>query len=256
MKEEERGKIKVYGRPRLKKALPLMYCPGCHYGIITSLIAEVIEEMGIEGDTIGVSSVGCTFITTQYFDLDFIDSAHGRSPAVATGIKHAHFGKPIVFTIQGDGDLAAIGMGCIINAINRFEKITTIFLNNANYGTTGGQLAPTTLLGQKTTTTPDGRDPKTAGFPIHIAEFLSNLKGVAYSARCAVNTPANYNRAKKALKNAFQKQIDGVGYSIVEFLSACPGSWKLTASEAMKRIAEDMIPEYPLGEFKNVERII
>ena len=256
MKEEKREMEKVYGRPRLRKDLPLMYCPGCHYGIITSLVAEVIEELGIEGNTIGVSSVGCTFVTTQYFDLDFIDSAHGRSPAVATGIKHAHFGKPIVFTMQGDGDLASIGMGCIVNAINRFEKITTIFLNNATYGTTGGQLAPTTLLGQKTTTTPNGRDPESAGFPIHVAEVFSNLKGISYSARCAVNTPANYNKARKALKTAFQKQVDGVGYSIVEFLSACPGSWKLSPQDAMKRISDEMIQEYPLGEFKNVDNIV
>lgn len=240
------------GRPKLILDATVVYCPGCQHGTAARVLAEAIEEMGIEGEAIGISAVGCSIMTHQFVDIDFIDALHGRAPCVATGIKHAHFGKPVVFTIQGDGDLAAIGMGDIINAIVRGERLTTIFLNNANYGTTGGQLAPTTLSGQITSTTPSGRDPQKAGYPLHVAEFLATLPGVAYSARWAFNNVAHYQRAKKSIKMAFQKQIEGIGYGFVELITACPAGWKKSPPEAFRWIEEEMLREYPLGEFKNV----
>jgi 2-oxoglutarate ferredoxin oxidoreductase subunit beta len=243
---------RVFGRPELVFEHPHQYCAGCQYGTITRLLAEVIEELGIEGDVIGVSAVGCSIMTHQYLDIDFIDALHGRAPEVATGVKHAHYGKPIVFTMQGDGDLAAIGMGDLINAISRGENLTTFFLNNANYGTTGGQMAPTTLLGQKSTTTPSGRDPQQQGFPIHVAELVTQLQGLVYSARCALNTVANVRKTKKAIRKAFENQMQGLGYSFVEILSACPSGWKKSPVESLQWIGEDMIREFPLGVFKDV----
>jgi len=242
---------KVGGRPRLVLDQPSLYCSGCQYGIITRLLAEVIDELGIEADVIGVSSVGCSIFTHQYLDIDFIDALHGRAPEVATGIKHAHYGKKIVFTLQGDGDLAAIGMGDFISAINRAEKLTTIFLNNANYGTTGGQMAPTTLIGQKSTTTPLGRDPDQEGFPIHVAELVCPLEGLVFSARCALNTIRNIKNAKRAMKKAFMNQMNGLGYSLVEILSACPSGWKMSPVQSLQWIEDEMIREYPLGVFKD-----
>ncbi len=248
----QKNREKLIGfQPKLIINQPANYCPGCHYGMITRLLAEVIEELGIEGDIIGVSAVGCSIFTHVYLDIDFIDALHGRAPEVASGIKAAHFGRKIVFTLQGDGDLAAIGMGDFINAIARGELLTTIFLNNANYGTTGGQMAPTTIIGQKSTTTPRGRDPAMEGYPIHVAELVTSLQGLVYSARCAMNTVKNVRRTKKAIAKAFRIQMEGSGYGFVEILSACPAGWKLSPLDSLKWIEKKMIPEYPLGVFKD-----
>ena len=255
MKVEPGAKEKVCGIPRLRTAAVSTYCPGCHYGIITRLLCEVIEELGIDGEAIGLVGVGCSFGNKPlHIDIDFAACPHGRAPAMATAIKRIH-PEAVVFTVQGDGDLGAIGLGCFINALARAEKLTTIFLNNAGYGMTGGQMAPTTLLGMRTTTTQDGRDPEKAGFPLHVAELAAMMKGVAYSARVSVHTPANYQRAKRAVKTGFQKQIDRVGYRLVEFLSACPGVWGMTPIDCLNFIEEKMIAEFPLGEFKKVESI-
>ena len=242
---------KVAGQPRLVVNQPGHYCPGCQYGIITRLLAEAIEELDIENDVIGVSAVGCSIMTHIFLDIDFIDALHGRAPEVASGIKLAHFNKKIVFTLQGDGDLAAIGMGDFINAINRGELLTTIFLNNANYGTTGGQMAPTTIIGQKSTTSPLGRDPGREGYPVHVAELVTSFKGVVYSARCAMHTYRHVRQTKKAIKKAFRCQMDGLGYGFVEILSACPSGWKMSPVQSLEWIEKEMIREYPLGVFKD-----
>ncbi|MDY6834556.1 MAG: thiamine pyrophosphate-dependent enzyme [Chloroflexota bacterium] len=256
MSEATAVKERVVGAPKLRMPLPFeFFCPGCHYGIITRLICEVIEELGIEDRAIGLAGVGCSFgPIPMYITVDFTSCPHGRAPAMATAMKRIH-PDAIVFTVQGDGDLGAIGLGCYMNALLRGEKLTTVFLNNACYGTTGGQMAPTTIWGQKTTTTPEGRSPKTEGFPLHAAELTANMPGVAYSARCTVHTPANFRQAKKSLLTAFGKQIDGVGYSFVEFLSACPANWALRPVDCLNYITEKMVVEYPLGEFKNVDTI-
>ena len=246
---------KVSGRPKLRIPFPGMFCPGCHYGIIMRIICEVLEELGIEGKSIGLAGVGCSFGGAPIsIDIDWSSCPHGRAPAMATAIKRIH-PDSIVLTVQGDGDLGAIGLGCFMNALVRGEKFTTIFLNNAVYGTTGGQMAPTTLLGMKTTTTPKGRKIETSGYPIHIPELAATMKGVAYSARWTVHTPANFQKAKKSLKTAFQKQIDGIGYGIVEFISACPPGWRMGIFECLDFISDKMLEEYPLGEFKNVDKI-
>jgi 2-oxoglutarate ferredoxin oxidoreductase subunit beta len=248
-------KEKVVTRPKMRTAAPTGYCPGCHYGIITRVICEVIEELAIGGRTIGLAGVGCIFGSMPAeIDIDFGSCPHGRAPAMATAIKRIHPGA-VVFTAQGDGDLGAIGLGCFMNALIRGEKITTFFLNNAGFGMTGGQMAPTTLLGMYTTSTPEGRDAKTTGYPLHVAELAATMKGVAYSTRVSVHTPANFQRAKRAVKTAFQKQIDGIGYGVVEFLSACVPNWAMTPVECLTFIEEKMIPEYPLDEFKNVDTI-
>jgi len=244
-------KKRIGFQPDLVINQPSHYCPGCHYGILTRILAEVIEELDIAGDVIGVSAVGCSIFSHVYLDLDFIDALHGRAPEVASGIKAAHFGKKIVFTLQGDGDLAAIGMGDFINAIARGEELTTIFLNNANYGTTGGQMAPTTVIGQKSTTTPVGRRPEVEGYPIHVAELVAPMQGLVYSARCAVNTVKNARRTKKAIAKALRIQMEGRGYSFVEVLSACPAGWKLSPLESLKWIEEKQMREFPLGVFKD-----
>ena len=254
MKEESITKERIYGKPKLMTPIPLMHCPGCHYGVIIRLICETIEELGIENRAIGLAGVGCSFAWSMYIGVDMTSCPHGRAPAMATAMKRLH-PDTIVFTCQGDGDLGAIGLGCFMNSLLRGEKLTTVFLNNAVYGTTGGQMAPTTLMEMRTTTSPYGRDTKTTGFPLHAAELVATMKGVAYSARCAFNTPANFQKAKKSLKIAFQKQIDGVGYGFVEFLSACPPNWGLTPIDSLKFISEKMIAEYPLGEYKNVDSI-
>ncbi len=239
-------------QPQLVVNQPAHYCPGCHYGLLTRLLAEVIEELGIQDEIIGVSAVGCSIFTHNYLDIDFIDALHGRAPEVASGIKAAHFGKRIVFTLQGDGDLAAIGMGDLINAIARGELLTTIFLNNANYGTTGGQMAPTTIIGQKSTTTPHGRDPGVEGYPIHVAELASSMQGLVYSERCALNTVKNVRRTRKAVAKAFRIQMEGLGYSFVEVLSACPAGWRMSPLDSVKWVEEKLMHEYPLGVFKDV----
>lgn len=242
----------VAGYPDSLTEKPFHYCPGCTHGIIHRLVAEVIDELGIREETIGVAPVGCSVLAYEYFDVDMFEASHGRAPAVATGVKRVHPDK-IVFTYQGDGDLASIGTAEIIHAANRGEKITTIFVNNAIYGMTGGQMAPTTLVGQKTTTSPFGRDTNTAGHPIKITEMLSVLDGSAYIARVSVHDPKHIRQAKKAIKKAFQVQIEGKGFALVEVLSACPTNWGMAPVGAVKWLADNMVPTYPLGEFKEVE---
>jgi len=245
---------KVCGTPKTMTDEPNPHCPGCHYGIIRRLLCESFEEMGITDRIILLPGVGCSYSWSRLFDVDVVSCPHGRAPAMGTALKRIH-PDAIVVTCQGDGDLGAIGLGCFMNALTRGEKLTTIFLNNAGYGTTGGQMAPTTLIGQVTTTTPTGRDPKVAGYPLHVPEIAAMMKGLAYSARVTVHTPANYQRAKRAVKAALQKQIDGIGYGLVEFVSACPPNWRLTPLECLKFIEEKMLAEFPLGEFKNVDHI-
>jgi len=214
------------------------------------MICEVIDELDIEGITIGVSPVGCSVFAFDYINIDFADSLHGRAPAVATGIKRCHPDK-IVFTYQGDGDLAAIGLAEIIHAASRAEKITTIFVNNANYGMTGGQMAPTTLVGQKTTTTPRGRDPAECGYPLKIAELLATVEGVAFLSREALDSPAHIIKAKNSIKIAFECQMAKEGFSLVEILSPCPSGWGMPPIKAREWLRENMIPHYKLGVFKD-----
>lgn len=228
------------------------YCPGCTHGIIHRLVAEVLEEMGELGNSIGVAPVGCSVLAYKYFSCDMHEAAHGRAPAVATGIKRVH-PNHMVFTYQGDGDLASIGAGEIVHAAARGEKFTTIFVNNAIYGMTGGQMAPTTLIGQKSTTSQAGRDPRVNGFPIRISEMLATLDGAVYIERVSVDTPANVRKAKAAIKRAFQVQKDGLGFSLVEVLSTCPTNWGIPAVEALQWLRDNMMPYYPLGIYKQVE---
>ena len=246
----------VSGTPRLWVRHPAgcRQCPGCHHPIIERLIADVVGDLGVEDDTVFITGVGCSTRAFAVMDFDGISTAHGRAPDVGTAIKRTLHGRPVVITIQGDGDCIAIGAGSLLAAVGRAERITVFMANNGNFGTTGGQMAPTTLTGQITTTTPTGRDDST-GFPMHVPELLATLKGCAYSARGSVHTPANYQRTKKLMKTAVQKQIDDTGFSFVEILSACPPDWRLTPVESLKWIEEHMIPEFPLGEFKNIESI-
>ncbi|NLY72469.1 MAG: 2-oxoglutarate oxidoreductase [Tissierellia bacterium] len=229
---------------------PTHYCPGCTHGIVHRLVAEVLEELGVLDNTIGVAPVGCSVLAYNYFNCDMHEASHGRAPAVATGIKRVHPDK-VVFTYQGDGDLASIGTAEIVHAAHRSEGITTIFINNAIYGMTGGQMAPTSLAGQRTTTSPYGRDPKLVGFPIKIAEMLATIPGASYVERVTVNTPANVRKAKAAIKRAFQVQLDGKGFSIVEVLSTCPTNWGIDPVKALDWLAENMIPYYPLGKLRD-----
>ena len=254
MVEEAAAKEMVVGRPKLRVPLPFgAFCSGCHYGIVIRLICEVLEELDIGGRAVGLSGVGCTFGTFNFFiDVDFVTCPHGRAPAMATAIKRIH-PDAIVFTVQGDGDLGAIGLGCFMNALYRDERLTTIFLNNACYGTTGGQMAPTTPLGMRVTTAPQGRDRSTTGIPFHGAELAACIPTVAYSARCTVHTPGNYKQAKKAIRAAFQKQVQGIGYGFVEIVSACPTNWKLSPVECLSFIDNTMLPEYSLGVFKDID---
>ncbi|MEW6447003.1 MAG: thiamine pyrophosphate-dependent enzyme [Bacillota bacterium] len=228
---------------------PFHYCPGCTHGVIHRLVAETLVELGVLERTVGICPVGCAVFAYDYFNCDMIEAAHGRAPAVATGVKRA-LPDRVVFTYQGDGDLAAIGTAEIIHAASRGERITTIFVNNAVYGMTGGQMAPTTLLGQKTTTTPFGRRAADAGFPLKVAEMLSVVEGSVYVSRVAVNSPKNILRAKKAVRRAFEIQVQGLGFTFVEVLSTCPTNWGLSPPEAMRWLEKNMIPVYPLGEFK------
>ncbi|MBM7854708.1 2-oxoglutarate ferredoxin oxidoreductase subunit beta [Desulfohalotomaculum tongense] len=240
---------KVFTRPKALTDKPFHYCPGCTHGIIHRLVAEVIDELGVADNTVGVCPVGCSVFAYNYFNVDMFQASHGRAPAVATGIKRS-LPDRVVFTYQGDGDLASIGTAEIIHAAARSEKFTTIFVNNAVYGMTGGQMAPTTLLGQKTTTTPKGRDKEQAGFPVKVAEMLSTLDGAAYVARVSVHNPTHVNKAKKAIKKAFEVQISGQGFALVEVLSTCPTNWGMPPNEALKWLEENMIPYYPLGIYK------
>ena len=226
------------------------YCPGCTHGIIHRLVAECLEELGVLDNAIGVAPVGCAVMAYDYFNCDMVEAPHGRAPAVATGIKRS-LPDNFVFTYQGDGDLAAIGTAETVHSATRGENITVIFVNNAIYGMTGGQMAPTTLPGQVTQTTPYGRDVNYSGFPVRVCEMLSTLSGVAYAERVAVNNVPNIRKAKSAIKKAFQAQIDKKGFSIIEVISACPTNWGMTPVEALKWIDNNMIPYYPLGVYKD-----
>jgi 2-oxoglutarate ferredoxin oxidoreductase subunit beta len=239
----------VFERPKTLLPVSTHYCPGCGHGIIHRLIAEVIDELGIREKTAVVAPVGCAVLLYNYLDLDAYEAAHGRAPAIATGCKRVH-PELMVFTYQGDGDYAAIGTAEAIHAGVRGEKITTIFVNNAVYGMTAGQMAPTTLVGQKTTTSPAGRDSETAGFPIRMSEIIATLPGAAYVARVSVHSAKNIIQAKKAIRKAFETQSKRLGYSLVEVLSQCPTNWHMTPKESLKWVEQNMIPYYPLGEFK------
>lgn len=233
---------------------PFHYCPGCSHGVIHRLVAEVLDELGVLEKTVGICPVGCAVFAYNYFNCDMIEAAHGRAPAVATGVKRA-LPDRVVFTYQGDGDLAAIGTAEIIHAAVRSEKFTTIFVNNAVYGMTGGQMAPTTLLGQKTTTTPAGREAAVAGFPLKVAELIATLEGTVYAARVSVHSPKHILQAKRAIREAFKVQLDGLGFALVEVLSACPTNWGMTPPDALRWVEEKMIPVYPLGKFKAPEEM-
>ncbi|SNT00972.1 2-oxoglutarate ferredoxin oxidoreductase subunit beta [Anaerovirgula multivorans] len=231
------------------------YCPGCTHGIIHRLVGEVLEELGVLGEAIGVAPVGCSVLAYEYFNCDMQEAAHGRAPAVATGIKRV-LPENIVFTYQGDGDLASIGTAEIVHAAHRGEKITTIFVNNAIYGMTGGQMAPTTLVGQKATTAPYGRDAAMSGRPLKMSEMLATIDGAVFVERVSVHNVASIRKAKKAIKRAFEVQLEGKGFGIVEVLSTCPTNWGITSVESLKWLDENMIPYYPLGNFRVPEEEI
>lgn len=239
----------VYAKPRLITDDVMHYCPGCSHGTVHKLVAEVIDEMGLEKSTIAVSPVGCSVFAYKYVDVDWVEAAHGRACAVATAIKRLNPDR-LVFTYQGDGDLAAIGTGETIHAAARGENIATIFINNAIYGMTGGQMSPTTLLDMKTATTPYGRDAHLNGFPYKIAEMLVHLDGATYITRQSVHTPANVRKCKKAIRKAFENSLAGNGYSMVEVVSTCSSGWKMSPVEANKWLEENMLPYYPLGDIK------
>jgi len=243
---------KIFTKTTGLKDQPTHYCPGCTHGIIHRLVAEALVDLGVLGDTIGCASVGCSILSYNYFNVDMIESAHGRAPAVATGAKRVHPDK-IVFTYQGDGDLASIGTAEIIHAAHRSENITVIFVNNAIYGMTGGQMAPTTLVGQKTTTAPAGRDVSHCGSPLRISEMFAEIPGASYIARTSVHTPKQVRRAAKAIKTAFEYQLQDMGFTMIEVLSTCPTGWGLSPVEALSWLEENMIPYYPLGVFKSLE---
>ena len=240
----------VFEKPKSLADVPLHYCPGCTHGIVHRLVAEALDELGVEGKAIGVAPVGCAVMAYDYFNCDMIEAAHGRAPAVATGIKRA-LPENIVFTYQGDGDLASIGMAETVHSATRNENITVIFINNAIYGMTGGQMAPTSLPGQVTQTSPYGRDVKTAGFPIKISELLGALDGPAYIERVAVNNVKNVRNAKKAILKGFKNQVEGKGFSLIEVVSSCPTNWGMTPQQALDWVESDMIPYYPLGVYKD-----
>ena len=242
----------IFDRTPVLTDVPFHYCPGCGHGIVHRMVAEVIDELGIRNKTAGVAPVGCAVFMYNYMDVDMYEAAHGRAPAVATGYKRVHPDN-FIFTYQGDGDLASIGTAEIVHAAHRGEKITTIFINNAIYGMTGGQMAPTSLVGQKTTTSPLGRDKNHCGEPIRIAEMLATINGSAFIARTALNSTPNLIKTKAAIKKAFQAQLDGKGFSLVEVLSPCPTNWGLSPVEALKWLEENMIPYYPLGVYKDKE---
>ena len=241
----------VYQKSKGLTDAELHYCPGCTHGIVHKLVAEVLEELGLLGNTIGVAPVGCSVFAYNYFNCDMHEAAHGRAPAVATAIKRVSQPGTCVFTYQGDGDLAAIGTAEVVHAGMRGEKFTTIFINNAIYGMTGGQMAPTTLIGQKATTCPGGRTAEQAGMPMRVAEMLGTLDGCAYAERVCVTDMANMNKAKRAIKKAFEKQMAGEGFTFIEVLSTCPTNWGMTPLKANEWLKENMIPYYPLGVIKD-----
>ncbi len=240
----------VFEKPKALTDAPFHYCPGCTHGIIHRLVAEAIDELGIEGKTVGVAPVGCAVMAYNYFACDMVEAAHGRAPAIATGLKRC-MPENVIFTYQGDGDLASIGMAETVHSASRNENITIIFVNNAIYGMTGGQMAPTSLPGQVTQTSPYGRDVETAGYPVKVSEMLCTLDGPEYIERVAVNSVKNVKAAKKAIKKAFQNQIEGKGFSLIEVVSTCPTNWGMTPSNALKWLEENMLPYYPLGVYKD-----
>ena len=249
MAKEERL---VFTRPKALLPVVTNYCPGCAHGIVQRLIAEVIDEFEIEGKTIGVAPVGCAVTAPKFFGCDMAEAAHGRAPAVATGIKRAR-PENIVFAYQGDGDLASIGMAETVHAATRGENITIVFINNAIYGMTGGQMAPTSLPNQVTQTSPYGRDVETAGFPIKVCELLATLSGPVYIERVTVDTPAHVRAAKRAIKKGFKNQIDGVGYSFIEVVATCSTNWKMSPSKALEWLRENMLGFYPLGVYRDAQ---
>ena len=244
----------VFERPKSLKETKFHYCPGCHHGIIHRLVAEVIDELKLQEKTIAILPVGCAVLGYEYFDVDCIEAAHGRAPAVATGVKRCR-PETFVFTYQGDGDLASIGTAEIIHAAARGENISVIYVNNAIYGMTGGQMAPTTLLGQKTTTSPLGRKPELTGYPLRVCEMLATLQGVTYLERTSVHDPKHVRKTKKAIKEAFQVQLAGKGFALVEVLSACPTNWRMSPERALDFVKNQMINYYPLGVFKSLEEV-
>jgi 2-oxoglutarate/2-oxoacid ferredoxin oxidoreductase subunit beta len=239
----------VYSRPDSLTTAPTHYCPGCTHGIAHRLIAEVVDEMNLRDRAIGVASVGCSVFAYNYFDFDFVQAPHGRAPAMATGVKRV-LPDRVVLTYQGDGDMASIGTAEIVHAAVRGENITVFFLNNANYGMTGGQMAPTTLPGQKTTSSPLGRDVEMTGYPIRASEMLATLDGVGYVVRRSLHDPKSIRQAKKAIRMAFETQLRGLGFSMVEMLSICPTNWGLSPLQSLSWLEERMIPAFPLGDFK------
>ena len=241
----------VFEKTKMLTDTVFHYCPGCNHGIAHRLVGEAIEELGLSDNVIGVAPVGCSVFAYNYFNCDMYEAAHGRAPAVATGIKRVHTGT-CVFTYQGDGDLASIGTNEIVHAAHRGEKLTVIFINNAIYGMTGGQMAPTTLVGMKATTCPNGRNPETEGYPMHMAEMIAQLKRPAFCGRFAVDTPANILQTKKAIRKAFQNQLDGKGFSLVEILSNCPTNWGLSPLKTLDFIHQQTMGEFPLGIFKDI----
>ena len=241
----------VFQKPHALTDAPMHYCPGCTHGIVHRLVAQAIDDLGIEGKTVGIAPVGCSVMAYNYFACDMIEAAHGRAPAVATGVKRSDPDGLVVFTYQGDGDLASIGMAETVHAAARNENITVIFINNAIYGMTGGQMAPTSLPGQVTQTSPYGRDVKACGYPVRVCEMLATLDGPEYLERVAVNNIKNIKAAGKAIHKAFQNQIDGKGFSLIEVISSCPTNWGMTPQKALQWIDEKMIPYYPLGVYKD-----
>jgi 2-oxoglutarate ferredoxin oxidoreductase subunit beta len=242
---------KIFGRPESLKETPTHYCPGCGHSVAHRLVAECLDELGLRGKTIGVPPVGCAVLAYNYFNFDMVEAPHGRALAVATGIKRVHPDK-FVLTYQGDGDLAAIGTAETIHAANRGERISAIFINNAIYGMTGGQMAPTTILGQNATTAPGGRDPRLHGRPIDISRMLAVSDGVVFVERCALSSFKEIRKAKKAVKKAFQCQLDDLGFALVELLSPCPTNWKMTPKAAWDWTAKEMVKTYPLGVIKDI----
>ncbi len=238
----------IFERPQSLSDVSNTYCPGCTHGIIHRLVAEVIDELGVQGKTVGVVPVGCSVVAYNFFEFDVQEAAHGRAPAVATGVKRVHPDN-FVFTYQGDGDLAAIGTGEIIHAAARSENISVVFVNNAIYGMTGGQMAPTSLLGQVTQTTPYGRSVETQGYPLHVAEMISTVQGAVYVERVAVDSIPNIKKTKAAIKKSFECQLAGKGFSLVEVLSTCPTNWGLEPEECLDWIRDHMMPNYPLGVY-------
>lgn len=242
---------KIFDRPHSLSDVVLSYCPGCTHGIVHRLIAEVVDEMGMEGNTIGIAPVGCSVTAYNFFEFDMQEAAHGRAPAVATGIKRVHPNN-LVFTYQGDGDLAAIGTAETVHSAARAENISIIFINNTIYGMTGGQMAPTSLINQKTQTTPFGREVENQGYPIHVSEMLATLQGACYIERVSVDSIPNIKKTKAAIRKSFECQMAGKGFSLVEILSTCPTNWGLSPVESLEHVRTDMMPEFPLGVYKDL----